>query len=351
MRQLIINTEYFLQCQGHCSGCFLSEAERASENTYEPIVREHLWKLAQKYPDPIEHLVIGFGRGNLLNLPAVELDKLLTLMKDIQSWFSYEKLTFEVATSLIGKIEQQIEKAHYLLNQNCHIYFNMVINSEITSLSFWNNLDKFYHANKTFRQEHFGWTDNTADILVLNVNPENLPDLGFLETFTKDYPSAINISIFPFNDPSNITNDSLKEINEWSQALWQKFSHKDLNIKNYLHSLSAINLEHTLSDYLTFYEQTEKSYYFIDKRGDISNGALSIMGEVDKIRLLNKYHLNLDLVAGYKNMQKNKACLRCEHQKECLLSGAYLNMLANQKGNHGALCLSGYQQLFELAKT
>ena len=145
--------------------------------------------------------------------------------------------------------------------------------------------------------------------------------------------------------------NDIEQVNQWSKSLWQKLHKKDLNIKNYLENLNKIDIGESLNDILEYQSHTEKSYYFIDKKGLITNGSLSIMGEVDKLRLLDKFNLNLNINEAYRQMQKNKTCMFCEHQKECLLSGAYLNFMANKQKNIHSGCLSGYQELFKLAKS
>lgn len=352
MKQLIINTEFFLQCHGHCSGCFLTEIERNSNSIYYDIIKNSLFDIFNTHKNnKIEHLIIGFGRGNILNLEKFDLDKLLDLIYWCENNFSYNKITFEVSTSLIGKLDKQIENAFYLLNKSQNIFFNIVINSEITSLSFWNNISKFYEKTSNYRKNIFGWEEDWGDILVLNINPKKLPNLEFIENFVQDYKSPLNISIFPFDESELIENLDIENVINWSNLVWKKFSHKDLNIKNYLYNLKEVDINYSISDLLEYQNHTEKSYYFIDKLGNIINGSLSIMGEVDKIRLLEKYNLNLDILHAYKKMQKSNACSTCDYQKECLLSGAYLNYLANSnKIKNSNLCLSGYQKLFELSQ-
>jgi hypothetical protein len=344
---LIINTEYFLQCHGSCSGCFLTEAERQSSNVFLNPVKEGLEKIALKNTHAIDHLVIGFGRGNLLNLEKNNLENLLELMTWCETNFNYQKLTFEVSTSLIGKLDKQIENALFLLNHNRNIFFNIVINSEITSKAFWANLHTFHQTTAQYRQA-WGWDEDWGDILVLNVNPAKLPDLNFIEEFTKDYSSPVNISIFPYE--MHHQEIDMKQVNQWSEMMWRKLHHKDLNIKNYLNRLKKIDLNLNFDDLHTYREQTQKSYYFVDKHGIVSHGTASIMGEVDYLRLKDKYELKPDFKDAYKKMQKNKACATCEYQKECLVSGAFLNFLANSpKMENHQYCPSGYQQLFQLA--
>jgi hypothetical protein len=344
---LIINTEYFLQCHGNCSGCFLTEAERQSGNVHYHEVKSGLEKIAQKNTQAINHLVIGFGRGNLLNLEKENLEKLLELMAWCENHFNYQKLTFEVSSSLIGKLDKQIENAVFLLNRNRHIFFNIVINSEITSPSFWSNLHTFHQTTAKHRQS-WGWTEDWGDILVLNVNPARLPNLEFIAKFTQDYPSPVNISIFPYEEQHQEID--MNQVNQWSEMMWEKLHRKDLNIKNYMSRLKQIDLNLDFNDLHAYNQQTEKSYYFVDKNGVISHGTASIMGEVDYLRLKDKYHLQHNFKDAYKKMQKNRACSMCEYQKECLVSGAFLNFLANSpKMKNHQHCASGYQKLFHLA--
>lgn len=354
IEKLIINTEFFLQCYGSCSGCFLTIEERKSNSIYSDNIINGLLEISKLYKNiKIKELIIAFGRGNILNLNNEDLDLLLKITKYVETIFSYDKVIFEVSTSLIGKLDKQTESSEYLLNNNNNIFFNMVINSEITSPTFWKNLDFFYNHNANIRKS-WGWKEDWGDILVLNVNPKKLPDLDFLYKFTKDYPSPINISIFPFDENEKTVNDDdLNSVMNWSEKLWLMFHNKDLNIKNYLNSLAQYDVENSIKDINNYQYITENSYYFIDKNGIIANGSLSIMGEVDKLRLLSKYDLSLNIINAYRNMQRNKACANCDYQKECLLSGAYLNFMANNSKyneNNEDICLSGYKKLFQLSK-
>lgn len=353
VEKLIINTEFFLQCSGCCSGCFLTEQERQSENTHYKEILEGLKTIAQKYEGiNIPFLVIGFGRGNTLNLNKTGIDSLLSLMSWCRENFTFEEIIFEVSTSLIGKLESQVDIAKYIVEQEEKAYFNMVLNSELTSKSFWRNVASFHDALSEFRTIKYNIIDGNADILVLNVNPQKLPSLDDLKEFTKNYHSPVNISIFPFNNGAIIGEADIEKIKDWSIKLWTEFKNKDLNIKNFLDGLNSINMESNLEAYKSYSEMTFKSYIFIDKNGEITEGSLSIMGEVDKIRLLDKFQVELSIEDGFKSMIKNKHCRGCEFQKQCILSGAYLNLMANSKSimlkkNSG--CLSGYQEIFRLS--
>lgn len=352
LKQVIINTEYFLQCHGSCSGCFLTEEERQSDNINKDVIQLKLQEIRNSLNANVDHLIIGFGRGNLLNLSENNLLELIKLIHWCEENFTYEKITFEISTSLIGKLDKQIEKAKLLLNGSKNIFFNVVINSEITSPKFWSNFNQFYNATAIIRKG-WGMIEDWGDILVLNVNPQKLPDLTLIEQVAKDHQSPININIFPFEiNQKIILNSEIKKLNKWLEELWIILSEKDFNVKNYLQDLMKIDFELNPNDLKNYYITSKNSYFFIDKNGIISNGIPSIMGEVDFPRLLEKYDLKPDLFNAYKKMQKNKVCASCDYQKECLVSGAFLNLLSNADrlidSNH---CASGYKELFQLAKS
>lgn len=352
MKQLIINTEVFLQCYGHCSGCFLSETERQSQETTFSEVKKSLELIAIQHADiMIEHLIIGFGRGNLLNLNTEQLLELGQLINWCENNFTYKKISFEVSTSLIGKLEQQVLNATYLLNQSRNIFFNIVINSEITSPSFWTNFHNFYEVTSSIRKS-WGWLEDWGDILVLNINPQKLPDLALIEKISYTHKSPININLFPFDKEQQIILKSeINRLNNWLIQLWSILKDKDFNMKNYLEQLTTIDFDLTPIELKNYYDNTEQSYIFIDKRGDITKGISSIMGEVDFPRLIKKYEINPDIVLAYKKMQKLSICRDCNYQKECLVSGAFLNLLANEpRMKDSQICPSGYQAIFMVTK-
>lgn len=346
-KPFILNCEVFLQCHGNCSGCFLTDSERAEENTHLSKIAQPTLELLAKNKDRFTHYVIGFGRGNLLSMSEESFDELLSLMDECEKIIPSDKITYEVSTSLIGKLDKQIEVAKYLLSKNRNIYFNVVINSEITSKKFWQNWDEFYQANMKIR-ESFGFTDYTGDILVLNVNPRVLPDLDLIEHYFGNKHSPINISLFPF-EGGLINQVELDHLNQWAKDMFMRFKDLDLNVRNYLEAFSGVDLGSTLEETLGYHEETLNSYVFIDKDGLVIPGASSIMGEVDYVRLLNKYSTNVRPSNAIVRMQKNKTCVGCEHQQKCILTGAYLNLLHNEKKAIGSKgCLSGYQGIFNL---
>ena len=340
----IINLEYFLQCYGNCEGCFLKDYERQEKSTHVHQIEKKLYQLLKENRD-YQDFIIGFGRGNILNLEKNQLQELILIIKNCEHILQNKNVLYEVSTSLIGKIEKQINNALFLLEQNRKIYFNVVINSEITSESFWKNWNYFY---STLEQERINWglKDNMGDILVLNINPKKLPNIQSLKKSIGDKKSPINIAFFPFSE-NKIIEEDIVQMNEWSEKMFQTFQNQDLNIKNYLQLLGSINVENSLENILNYHKNTEKSYWFIDKNGQLQNGSFSIMGEIDYFRLLEKYQIKPTIIQAIKMMQKQKQCAQCLYQKECLLSGAYLNLMINQnKIENSSFCLSGYQKIF-----
>lgn len=346
--QIIINTEYFLQCAGSCAGCFLSEEERGggSVNSLVPSSLKKLVSSCVEQGKGKDFFVIGVGRGNNLQLPDKEIVNLGELITSLENMIQTDELVFEVSTSLVGKIDTQIEKAKKLLTYSKNIYFNIVVNSELTSKQFWVNVKKFYQSLKEER-ESWGWTDKTGDLLVLNINPMKLPELDAIREFKDGVHSAINISLFPFEENYlEVSEEVLINLNNWIISVSDILKDSDFNIKN---QVKSFNFEiNSLRECIDNIEKTKGTYFFIDKNGEVAFGQPSIMGEVDYPRLIEKYKLNINPKFAFMQMQKNTPCSKCEFSKECLMSGAYLNMLANakklKKTNH---CPSGYKEFFK----
>lgn len=347
--QVIINTEYFLQCAGSCAGCFLTEDERNKSNVNIDkigFVLENLIKESVEAGKGKEFFVVGLGRGNNLQLPMSEIEELGIFIKKLETLIQSDEIVFEVSTSLIGKIDSQIEKAKTLLGYSKNIYFNIVVNSEITSKQFWKNV-KHFHQSLTEHREQLGFKDKTGDILILNVNPAVLPDLEAIKEFKEGIRSPINISIFPFEKQIDVTIEMMENLKNWTVGLSQILKDSDFNVKN---QLSMIDFKlNSFKECLEHINKTKNTYIFVDKSGNVSLGQPSIMGEVDYPRLLEKYELDVDVKSAFAQMQKNTPCSRCEYQKECLITGAYLNMLVNKnqikKTNH---CPSGYKEFFKI---
>jgi len=347
MKKFIINSEYFFQCAGNCSGCFLTDDEKNSSNIYKDNLLKAFTEISKTLGKK-EELVIGIGRGNLLNLNYTQIDDLLDFIKWCENIFNYEKITFELSTSLIGKIDQQIQKSLYILKNSPknNIYFNTVLNSEITSQRFWENVKRFFLANEEYRKSQ-GLIDDTGDILVLNINPNKLPDLNFFKEFLKNHYSPVNIALFPF-ELNSANNENMSNLITWTEELFEVLKNKDFNVKNFVNSIA--NFDSHIEDIFHQYEETKNTYIFVYKTGEITNGGISIMGEVDYIRLKTKYNLTTDIKTAFVKMQKRKSCQQCEHQKECLYSGGYINFLANEKNLDKSICPSSYQKLFQLIK-
>lgn len=345
-KPLIVNSELFLSCAGNCSGCFLTPDERNSSNFFLDKIKDSINSIMSANAINSTHSIVGFGRGNILNLGLNDIDRFIEFMVQLNSNYNSEQITFEISTSLIGKIDSQISKALYILEKIDNAYFNVVINSEITSKNFWDNWKKFYNSNESFRKSH-GFTDNFGDILVLNVNPKNLPNLDLIYSYIKGIKSPVNISLFPFTEEATVKD--LVNLNDWAKEMFTRFSHLDLNIKNYLDSISEYDLENiSFSDFNNFIKSNRDSYYFIDKYGSITSGSLSIMGEIDFPRLLEKFSLNKSDLNLMKKMQSDIVCSNCEFQRTCITSGAAYNKIANDKffTNTNGECKSGYRSIF-----
>ncbi len=367
MNTLIFNLDIYFQCAGHCTGCFLSQEERQDNQFVDYVFQNDFFHqiknlIEKKITEETQMLIIGFGRGNILSASDENLHQLAKLIKNIDQSIQLNK-KFEISTSLIGKIDPQIKKAQILLSASSSVYFNVVINSDIISTNFWNNWRLFYQYNQNFRKKHSIIDD--ADILVLNINPDNLPNIHQLyqNLFINDKMilSPINVAMFPYQ--RYINEDDLLNINLWMKQFNEKFHEYDINYKNFLEQLNQFSI-HDFSMLQNYFETNQNSYVFIDKYNQIQQGSLSIMGEIDYHRLNKKFDLKTDIKNFMKIMNKNSRCIQCEHQTSCILSGAYLVAVQNHKmkknkvfligkniqQSQESYCLNGYQEIFEYYK-
>lgn len=340
MKKYIINTEYYFECAGSCQGCFLTTEERSQKFTNQKSIHQGLESLSKQLTFKDE-LIVGFGRGNILTLNNNQLDEILLEIDWVEKNFKYKKITFELSTSLIGKLNDQINKGLYLLEKNKNIYFNIIVNSEIISKNFWNNVKLFLTTMEEKRREYN--IIDSGDILVLNINPNKLPELEHIKNFLINHNSPINISLFPYDDEI-IEDTNINTLLNWNLEVSNILKDKDFNVKNFLENIK--NIDFDIYQIEEYEQNTEKSYSFIYKDGNITSGSISIMGEVDYLRLIKKYNIQPSMKKAYIEMQKRKSCQSCDNQKECLFSGAYINLLINKDKINNKICPNGYKDLF-----
>lgn len=339
--RLVVNSELFLSCFGHCSGCPLTLAERSSKQVHFEAAKRGLTTIYDEFENSeIQNLIVGFGRGNLLNLPNDGLAELAELMNSVRNSFRYENLIFEVSTSLVGKLDSQISVGAKILDKS-DVFFNVVVNSEITSPSFWKNLNSFLDAMTAIRLDEFGMRSDNGDIVTINVNPKILPDLKSLKEVLAGRKSPINFCLFP---PSP---ENAGRVESWTEELWNEFAEFDMNVKNFLTELRSFDSDLSLAGIKACFDETRNTYRFVSVNGDVIDGSLSIIGEIDSARLMARHSVELDFKKAKRNMQINPFCASCEHQFECLMSGSYVNLLANPMTTDR--CPSGYGRIFQLA--
>ncbi len=373
MKQIIFNLDVYFKCAGHCAGCFLSQQER-NDSQFVPYVFQndfftYLSQLIQQKITPeTELLIIGFGRGNILSAEEKDIILLAQLIKKLDVAFDVPK-KFEISTSLIDKLPSQLQKAEILLKTSPNLYFNVVVNSEILSPSFWKIWRDFYQHNQKYRVQKS--IIENGDILVLNINPDNLPDIEDLyqklKIENKIIQSPINVAFFPYQ--RHIVEEDLKQLHQWIIYFDQTFKDTDVNYKNFLLQMKNFEIGQDVNTIKNYFQKNQQSYVFIDKYKNIKQGSLSIMGEIDYHRLKDKFDINVSIHEFLKLANRNKVCIECDYQKECLLSGAYLvalqndkmkrkkyffanqNMASNitveHKKEKTAYCLNGYQALFQ----
>ena len=224
----VINLDYCGFCHGNCNGCMLTELERKTPNAFYDYneIKPTLDKIIEDVKEKslnIKNLVITFGKGNTLLLNEKHRNEINVIADYIKKNINHEEYHIEISTSLIGKIDYQIEIAKTMIQHDKYkIKFNVVANMDLFSKTYWENIDKFFNALTNYRG---GNIDGNGDILVLNVHANKLPPVDFIIDKIKNYRFPVNVVMLPFytlNNNVNITKKDFDNVEEWNNELYQK---------------------------------------------------------------------------------------------------------------------------------
>lgn len=350
----VINLDYCGFCHGNCNGCMLTDLERKTPNAFynyneiKPTLDKIIEDVKEKSLN-IKNLVITFGKGNTLLLNEKQRNEINIIADYIKNNIKHEEYHIEISTSLIGKIDYQIEIAKTMIQHDKYkIKFNVVANMDLFSKTYWENIDKFFNELTNYRG---GNIDGNGDILVLNVHANKLPPVDFIIDKIKNYRFPVNVVMLPFytlNNNVNITKQDFDNVEEWNYELYQKciINEIDNNLINVINNTKDIeNLKQSFDNY----NQGSKDFIFISPDKRIKAGFFSIYGENDYERVENKLNVNIEknIIKAYSKLIKNKTCKTCQFQHKCISTNGHINALLNKEiySNDDA-CLSGLKKLF-----
>jgi hypothetical protein len=366
---LLINIDYLGSCNGKCAGCLLSEEERASSEPFLKI--DALYRLVErllyKHKD-IENAAVVLGRGNILSLEDRYLGDVgffIEQMAKSPANKNRNEVSVEISTSLIGKIELQIEKAKWLSDiaiqpSNITQRFIIVVNPALNSISYRENVRRFIKE----MADHRGGLDGSGDVLVINISIDDVPKIETMKTLLKDIYSPVNVIWSPVKDfgvegykeKLGQLERFLAEMVHLSQAM-----DIDLNLINIYrssHTVSGLDTRRVMADL----QAGAECNYVIDKIGAVHHGMFSILGDLDPNRSVsnqNQIHLGKvncifnDPREEWMKLNRNRNCATCEYQQVCIASTGYrLALISLDSGvDLKDACPAGLRLTYEALKS
>lgn len=337
----LVNIDYCGTCYGTCRGCLLDEQERKSTESFLSVNQliEAFVKIKDTRPNAINsnYSSLAFGRGNTLSLSDKTWFDIKESSNKFKEVFLPKKFNIECSTSLIGKIDKSIDIAKRRVDDlGQMLRFVIAANSDLYSKSYWDNLDLFFKSMMDFRGGKD--TEESGDILVLNLVADHLPPVVELVDRIKDYPFPVNIAWLPLSKQSNDEANILS--NGWLNDFYQESIKYGLD-SNFSRFFSSKKNAIPIYDALEKLNSNLQNFWWIEKDGNISNGLFTPMGDVDFSRLEKKLLLPIERspINIFKQLKRREFCKNCQYQSVCLQSGLAVYAIASK--NNCRLCPIG----------
>ncbi|WP_310622264.1 hypothetical protein [Flexibacterium corallicola] len=356
---LTIAMEYVTHCHGTCQTCVLSRSERAERSPHTKLcnITKGIEAIASSYAGA-QSVALGIGRANILDLEKADLDNIQSIIQTAERNLSFHKGYAEITTSLIGKINSQIQKAQYLMTRNSNSAFDMrfvvVGNTALLSTKYWQNLRHFMSEISSMRRGVHDQVEDSGDILQLALSCETLPNIdGVLDQFP-GHRSVINIVWAPSYDKALNCSSVLRKMEEWLAEFYVKSRDRGIDasfIERVDNALKDVDISH--KDAIEKAQESCDSITFIDADGNWHNGQFTILAELDPIRF-DREGLQVGMkhraLADANSLFRNKECRRCEFRPACISSGAFkfVNMINKRLKGQVSGCPAGIRKTFEI---
>lgn len=327
--------EYYTGCAGHCFNCFLSNDERDNKNINGSmsLLKNELINLSM---NEYEEIIFFIGRGNILSVKEddfiSDLEQLFEIIKESELKNKCNIISFEVTTSLIGNIEKQIKTAKNILSSYQKqsfrdidkFCFALVLNTELTSSSYWKNINYFTDEMFKFR----GSKDGDSDLIFFNLKLSALPKIEFLKDKLRNNHCPIYLLWNPLPEAKNnlLNTVDYKAFDQWIVDLFDWFAKegKDNNVINNI----KLTLENEDSDIYNL-KKNQNNFVYFDKEGVKHYGLFTLWSELVPIHFVEErkedetLYINTNIEKEITNVLRNKKCQRCEVLQECLNLGGY----------------------------
>lgn len=362
---LIVNIDYCGSCRGTCPTCVLTKDERLTNNPLveAEIVKNALQEISEKIEKEPRRLVLGLGRANHLVLPKYTVDEIVDILSFSEKCFDSDEYLVEISTSLVGKMDLQIERAINIIekarskNTGFDVKFLVVANMGLTSPKYWENVKYFLDSLTNYRG---GRTNENGDILQINVSLDSLPNLEWMEDYLKEHMSPVNIAWVPGFDKDTGKFDYMRNFEDWMERfyLMSKRLGLDTNIVNWgENSINYMNDSiNTLVD--NAIESGSRSLVYVNTDGKYHKGYPTIMADMDPIRFdpdiatLKPAEVMSNLIKDGKEVYdliKHKGCRNCKYLSSCFHSGGYkiAHISQRHRKENKDFCLNGLRRVFE----
>lgn len=359
---LIINIDYAGRCAGACPVCALSDIERQSVKAFlnPGQVADGFAAIGARGHQRMDTLVIGVGRGNMLALGDDTGAALLAIAQAAQAQFVFRDGLMEIATSVMGRLDDQIRQAHNILDifaGNPDIQmdarFVVVANAAQTSDNYWQHLCRF--LDDLMARRGGIDCDGAGDVLVLNLALGQLPDIDLLVRHLGRYRFPVNVTWAPTLDPAARDPARIRALEEWLAA-WHD-AMRTHGMDGSLVARAAEGWRHRHSDRDTLEAQLSGNgtvLMFIDRTGQIHQGFSSVSADMDPVRFasgIGDGHGGLRMMASpgaeLAALLRWPACRGCDQLAGCVISGAHKSALLTipHLTPDSSLCPSGMRRL------
>lgn len=356
---LIVAMDYATTCAGTCPTCVLTKVERDFAAPASSV--ESILNAMRKAGAAYEHagtLAVGIGRANVLALPESSIAEIVDIMEGARSAFAFDKIIAEISTSLIGKIEAQIDRAKKLslalAERGFESRYVIVANTALSSEKYWGNLDRFLTEMEDFRGGRM--EEGNGDILQLALAVDSLPDVTQLANRFKAYGFPINLTWAPGHDKGAADLQSLERLGLWLAAF---YSHA---VELGLDASIVTRIDNAMSQGVTSMmtgsrhaERSSEAVVYLSPDGNWHNGLFTALAEMDPVRFDPASERQTMAGTSPKELRQimaNPACRTCPYIGPCVSVGGHkIGLIALRQHEKGtSVCPSGLKHCFALAE-
>jgi hypothetical protein len=317
--------------------------------------------IAPMYPS-IGHLALGVGRGNNLLLPHETIADYLEIAAAAERSMTFDDGVMEISTSLVGKVQPQIQRATEIINafraagRRMDPRFVVVANTALASPQYWENLDLFLTSMESARG---GRRDGTGDIMQLNLATDSLPSVKSLCEVLGVYRFPINLAWTPAFDAGSKSEEGLAAITSWIGEFHAEARRMglDTNVVNRIDAAISSGIG-TIPEAVANVVGSASNTIYVAPNGEWHEGFASVLAEMDPVRYdphsareTGRAKVIGDMRSEVSRISRNGACMNCNHLPLCIATGAHkIGLIALRRHPNGtAACPSGMRAAFDAA--